>query len=144
MNPYIYPILLDKTKIGFLKEIRYGLPSCRYILDFLCSYFKISIQEIISESRKAENVRIRRYFAYLCYKIHAPEFIDRIKTHKEYERFTNEIGLCSEIKTIINRKQHSSVYNLIKVLINEIELYQKTREEVLYLERNLLKWWNGW
>ena len=143
MNPYIFPILLDKTKIEFLKNMSPGFPPCREILNYVCNYFKISTQEATSQSRKAKYVKIRRYFAYLCFRIYDPGFIRKIKKYKRYEKLANKAGLLTEIKILTNRKQNTSVYNYVKVLKNETEIYKQTREEVVYLECNLLEKWSG-
>jgi len=137
MNPYIYPILLDKTKIGFLKEIHNGLPSCKQILDFLCRHYEMSEYKLLKDKR------LKKHFVYLCHKIHDPEFVELMRKKVKYHRRAKN-GINKDIKVLMLNKKKPHLINMLKCELNYIEIYRKTKEEILSLERNLLKWWNGW
>lgn len=130
MNPQIFPILLDKTKIEFLKKIHHGLPTCKDILKFMCSYYEFSEYKLLHDRI------LRKYFVYLCYKIHSPEYFNG-KSAKS--------GICKKLKSILGLKTHAAVKYLCDMLKNEIKIYCNTKEEVLNLERNLhMRWRGGW
>lgn len=136
MNPYIYSILLDKSKIEFLKDIHNGRPSCKQILQLLCSYYQIS------ETNLLMSKRLKKHFVYLCYKIHDPEFINLIKEDIRYHRRAKN-GIRKDINCLMLKKKHPHLLNMLKCELNYIKIYRDIREEVLSLERNLHTCWRG-